>query len=84
MSLEFKWCRQDGRVGNKLIMRRFVVREKLSVRVDRKFLKRFGHLDHMSEEQMIKIVVDWEVEGRRAVGSPRTRCLHAMHCPHTL
>ena len=43
--------------------------------VDRKVLKGFGHIGHMSGKHLTKRVYESEVEGRKDRGMPSMRCL---------
>ena len=48
---------------------RFFMRE-ISERVDWNVLNQFGHMEHMSEEQLTERVYKSNVEGRREIGRP--------------
>ena len=51
------------------VRHRVGVREKLSDRVNRKFFKRFRHVERMHGERLARRVHQSEVEGRRDVRS---------------
>ena len=56
-----RWRNEEAR-------RRVDVRKEIRDRVDRKVLKWFGHLEHMSRERFTKRVYEFEVARRRDRG----------------
>ena len=59
------------RVRNEVVRARTGVRKKLTARVDMNVLRRFGHVERMDNERLLKKVMNAKVDGRSARVRPR-------------
>ena len=59
------------RVRNELVRARIGARRELAARVDMDVLRRFGHVERMDNEHLLKTVMNAKVDGRSARGRPR-------------
>lgn len=66
------------RIRNEEVRRRTGVVRELSSRVDQRVLRWFGHMERMSEERLVKKVMNSEVIGRRARGRPKFRWMDGV------
>ena len=65
--------RQADKVRNSLIRERCGCELSVLERMERNILKRFGHVEKMGEERLVKRVYQVNVEGNRGRGRPHRR-----------